>query len=220
MRRPNRRERRVTALATRDRSLAALAIAVTLLSCATRPSDPAPKPDARARADWFWTSIGGENPDDADAIWSWTLHVALPDDDLEFELEINSDPKLAESGWIEERPSVQVTRSGGFEERLHSIHLFADSSAPRLVTPRPYYLIDNPGMRFRWIDPSSLPPTEPPLSSPPEPPNAGVPRVVVDRLVVLRDTLKGCEVRLGLDDVVMKWALPFLRSELAASEVH
>jgi hypothetical protein len=190
-----------------------------LAGCAA-PAVETPSPDARAVVVWTFWAVGDELESDPVVLWNWYVTLALPDDDVECELSLSSAPNLAESGWIGYRPSVQVTRSGGFEERRHSIFSFYDQQAPKLITPRPYYLIDNPGMRFRWIDPSSLPPTEPSPTPPPEPPNAEVPRAVVDRLVALRDTSRGREVTLDLDDVVMKWALPFLRSELAKSAAH
>ena len=202
------------------RALVALAIAATLWSCATRAPDPPPRPDARATMNWGCCWFRAESIDDPEAIWTCSLHADLPDDDLECNVGFRSGPKLVEGSWIEEGASVRVTRSGGLEGEGHPIRFFSDPPAPKLVTPRPYYLIDNPGMRFRWIDPSTLPPTEPPPPPPPRPPNCAVPRAVVDRLVTLRDTSEGREVPLDPDDVVMKWALACLRSELAKSEAQ
>src|SRR5258706_5298376 len=105
MRRPNRLERGATASATRDRSLAALALAATLSSCATCAPEPPPVPDAPAVACWYWTPIGEEFEGDPDSIWEWNLRVDVPGDDLEFDLRFRSDPKLVEGSWIDDSAS-------------------------------------------------------------------------------------------------------------------
>jgi hypothetical protein len=205
------------AVMTRSQWRSTLCLGAVLASCVAPTHEPPARADARATIHWAWSSNRAQY-DDPDAVWEWRLVVVLPDDDVECDLWIKSDPRLVEGGWIEPRARVGAVRSDLFDERTRRQLALLEAREPKLVSPRPYYLIDNPGMRFRWIDPTESKPIEPaqPL---PEPPNSRVPRVVTDRLATLRNSSGGRALTLAIDDVVMQWALPYLRSELADSGV-
>lgn len=214
-------------------TLAELALAVTLASCATRAPDPPPERGAPAVARWSWSRRGGEFVGDPESIGAWTLHVDVPGDDLEFDLTIDSDAKLVEGGRIGPSADLRFARSSESRGEDHPI-LFFPPEPSEPFTPRLLDSIDNPAMSSFWVAPRVPVAAEPVAVEPdaiewetaeeieclpPDPPNCDVPRAVVDRLRTLRGTSNGNVVTLAFDDVVMEWAMPFLRSELAASKV-
>jgi hypothetical protein len=149
----------------RSHGRSTLIATVVLAGCAATAVKTPQPPDARAVVHWRCSASGDDLDGDSGALWNWYMMLALPDDDVECEFRLASDPRLAEGG---------------------------------------------------WIDPSEPPPIEPAPPSP-NPPNGRVPRAAAERLVSLRDSAHGRPVTLDVDDVVMKWALPFLRTELAKS---
>lgn len=186
--------------------IAGVTAVVALLSCASRTVGAPPEPDPHADVFVVWSPSGLFDDEVSAFIGSYRINVRFPEDRLEVVLDFMCDADWTCTDWLRNNSAASVTRSDHAHRSWSAVAVGVDDSSS-LISPRPYYLIDNPAMRELWRKPPSQVARDDELEHRPHVPvPTTVPRLVLEHLKAIESQGWGARTDIANDRVLMSWA--------------